>query len=134
MLPVARLTPDSKLPTRETTFSPGLDLYSRTTYIIEPQSMGIIETGLAVALPNGMYGQIAPVWSLSLEAIDVAASIIVNKEPIKVVLFNHSKSEDFLIEAGDKVAQIIIKRILYPKVKEIDYNNLDCCTKCCVHI
>ena len=37
---------------------------------------------------------------------------------IKVILFNHS-AEDFAIQAGDRVAQLILERIKTPQVKKV---------------
>lgn len=37
---------------------------------------------------------------------------------ILVVLFNHS-DEDFIVNPGDKIAQIICEKIIYPQIQEI---------------
>ena len=37
---------------------------------------------------------------------------------IKVILFNHSP-EDFVVQAGDQIAQLILKRIKTPQVKKV---------------
>lgn len=35
-----------------------------------------------------------------------------------IVLFNHS-NEDFKVEPGDRIAQLICERIIYPKLEEV---------------
>lgn len=42
---------------------------------------------------------------------------------IGVVLFNHG-SEDFVIKEGDRIAQLICERILYPSVQEVEVNSI----------
>jgi dUTP pyrophosphatase len=38
---------------------------------------------------------------------------------VGVILFNHS-DEDFQIEKGDRIAQLIIEKIITPEVTEVD--------------
>lgn len=38
---------------------------------------------------------------------------------VGVVLFNHS-DEDFVVKKGDRVAQLILERIMTPEVEEVD--------------
>lgn len=38
---------------------------------------------------------------------------------LKVVLFNHSDN-DFAINKGDRIAQLICERIYYPEVEEVE--------------
>ena len=52
--------------------------------------------------------------------IDVGAGVVDSdyQGEIKVVLFNHS-AEDFAIQAGDWIAQLILERIETPQVKKV---------------
>lgn len=38
---------------------------------------------------------------------------------VRVILFNHS-DEPFIIQAGDRIAQLICERICYPKLQEVE--------------
>ena len=77
---------------------------------------GTMETGLAVALPAGTYARIAPRSGLAIRNfIDVGVGVVDSdyRGEIKVVLFNHS-AEDFKVQAGDQIAQLILERIETP--------------------
>ena len=76
-------------------------------------------TDLAIQLPNGCYGRIAPRSGLaSKKFIDVGAGVIDRDYTgnIGVVLFNFGK-EDFVIVPGDAIAQLVCERIAYPELK-----------------
>jgi len=38
-----------------------------------------------------------------------------------VVLFNHSPTETFKVEEGDRIAQLICEKIAYPELMEMDH-------------
>lgn len=39
--------------------------------------------------------------------------------PVGVILFNHSDN-DFEVKTGDRIAQLIIQKIIVPEVMEVD--------------
>lgn len=57
-------------------------------------------------------------------SIDVGAGVIDAdyRGPVGVILFNHS-DVDFEVKIGDRIAQLIIEKIIVPDVEEVD--NLD---------
>lgn len=54
-------------------------------------------------------------------SIDVGAGVIDAdyRGPVGVILFNHS-DVDFTVKPGDRIAQMIIERILTPEVLEVE--------------
>ena len=82
---------------------------------------GIVDTGLAALLPPGTYAQISPQLGLAYwHFIDVGAGVVDSdfRGEIKVILFNHSP-EDFPIQAGDQIAQLILELIDTPLVQKV---------------
>ena len=76
---------------------------------------------MVVSLPPGTYAQIAPRSGLAIRnLIDVRVGVGDSdyRGKIKVILFNHS-AEDFVVQAGDRIAQLILKRIETPQVKKV---------------
>ena len=66
-----------------------------------------------MSLPPGTYARIAPRSGLTIRNfIDVGVGVVDldYRGKIKVVLFNHS-AEDFAVQAGDQIAQLILERI-----------------------
>lgn len=121
-LGVKKLTYDATLPTRGSDGSVGYDLYSVVDTIVPRQAgNALIGTGLAVRIPDGCYGRVAPRSGLAVKhCIQVGAGVI---DPdytgeIKVVLFNHGL-KDFEIKKGDRIAQLVLERCETPMIKEI---------------
>ena len=68
----------------------------------------------------GCYGRVAPRSGLALKKfIDVGAGVIDTdyRGEVGVILFNFG-SEDFVINMGDRIAQLIFEKIKTPKIKE----------------
>ena len=75
-----------------------------------------------MALPPGCYGRIAPRYGLALKKfIDVGLGVIDAdyKGELGVILFNFG-SEDFAVNMGDKIAQLIFEKIKTPEIKEVN--------------
>ena len=122
---IKRLSEDSKLPIRSSEGAAGYDLFSSIDLIIKARTKGIVEIGISLAIPKNHYGRISSRSSLAVNYdIDVGAGVIDEdyRGPIKVILFNHGY-KDFIINKGDRIAQLIIEKISYPEIIEV--NELD---------
>ncbi|HKV35762.1 MAG TPA: dUTP diphosphatase [Pyrinomonadaceae bacterium] len=118
---------DSKavLPARGSSFAAGLDICSIEDVIIEPRQRAIARTGLAVAIPHGFYGRVAPRSGLAVkQGLDVLAGVIDSdyRGELCCVLYN---TGDAAIElpAGSKICQLIIEKIITPQAAWV--NDLD---------
>ena len=81
--------------------------------MIPSKGKGIVQTGLPVSLPSGVYARIARCSRLAVtKFIDVGARVIDSnyRGEIGIVLFNHS-AVDFPIQVGDRIAQLILEKI-----------------------
>lgn len=113
---------DGKLPTRGSKLAAGYDLYSAEGGSIDVGSRRAISTKLSVAVPPGYYGRVAPRSGLAYKnGIDVLAGVIDCdfSGEIKVILINHGR-ESFKFEKGDRIAQLVIEKIITPEVVEVD--------------
>ena len=98
-----------------------IDLCATNNCVLPSRGKGTVETRLAVSLPPGTYARIAPRSGLAIRNfIDVGVEVLDSDYwgEIKVVLFNHSV-EDFPVQAGDRIAQLILERIETPQVKKV---------------
>lgn len=69
-----------------------------------------------------LCGSVAPRSGLAWKhSIDVGAGVIDAdyRGPVGVILFNHS-DVDFEVKAGDRIAQLIIEKIMTPDVMEVE--------------
>ncbi|KAI0852471.1 dUTP diphosphatase [Daldinia vernicosa] len=118
---IKKLSPTAKLPTRGSPFSAGYDLYASRPVTIPSRGKALVETDIALAVPAGTYGRVAPRSGLAAKHfIDTGAGVIDAdyRGPLKVLLFNHSDA-DFAVAEGDRVAQLVVERIYTPEVLEV---------------
>lgn len=113
------------LPQKSIAQDAGYDLRSTSAEILKPSQRKLIKTGLFIEMPTGMYGRIAPRSGLALKfGIDVMGGVVdaSYRGEIGVILINLS-SEDFLINEGDRIAQIIFEN--YNNVNFIEVDSLE---------
>ena len=106
---------DSKavLPSRASENSCGLDIYSTEEILLEKGQRCGVHTGLAVAIPEGYYGRVAPRSGLALKkGIDVLAGVIDSDYRGELIcLLINLGEEPFQINSGDRIAQLIIEKV-----------------------
>lgn len=108
-----RLHPDARLPSRGSAHAAGLDLCAVERVTLAAGARAAVRTGLAVAIPAGFYGRVAPRSGLAVRhGIDVLAGVIDAdyRGEILCALVNHG-SEAFEIEPGARVAQLVVEAI-----------------------
>jgi dUTP pyrophosphatase len=112
MIKTKLLTESARLPTRNNLTDAGLDLYSDETTLIKAKKWAPISIGISISIPDGYYARIAPRSGLALKyGLDVFAGVIDSgyRGEIKVILYNAGE-KDYLINHGDKIAQLIIEK------------------------
>lgn len=104
------------LPSYETIASAGMDLRANLTEAItlEPMDRMIIPTGLFMELPIGYEAQVRPRSGLAIKkgitCLNTPGTIDADyRGEIGVILINLSK-ESFVIENGERIAQMIIAK------------------------
>ena len=107
----ARLThPHAELPTRAHPTDAGLDLAASETTQVAPRVVTLVPTGIAVAIPEGHVGILAARSSLaSKKAMTLANGV-------GVIPLDGCHN---LIQAGQKIAQLIILPIALPTVEVV---------------
>lgn len=112
MVYVKILSDNACVPTRGTSGSAGIDLYSDSDVTVYHNQRVLITTGISIAIPEGYVGIIKSRSSLALySGLDVEAGVIDSdyRGPIGVLV--HNRSEDPAprqIIAGDRIAQMLI--------------------------
>jgi len=106
-----KLHTDAQIPLYATRGSAGADLYAVENYVLKPGNVYLIRTGLAVAIPEEIEGQIRPRSGLAIKhgvtLINSPATIDNDfRGELKIPLINFSR-QDFAIRTGDRVAQIV---------------------------
>jgi dUTP pyrophosphatase len=116
VLKFKRLDLKATLPERGSPFAAGLDIYCIDEITIGPRARYLAKTGLAVAIPHGYYGRIAPRSGLAVkQGLDVLAGVIDSdyRGEIGCLLYNTS-DETVHLPAQSKICQLIIEKIELP--------------------
>ena len=117
-----KLSENATTPVRSSPHSAGLDLFSAESKIIGPCDRARIRTDIAIKLPPGTYGRIAPRSGLAANHfIGIGGGVI---DPdfiggIECILFNH-QDPPFVVTKGMRISQLIIEKISYPELLEVD--------------
>ncbi|KAK1972754.1 dUTP diphosphatase [Colletotrichum sublineola] len=120
-LQVKKLSDKARLPTRGSLFAAGYDLYAAKATTIPARGKALVSTDIAISVPAGTYGRIAPRSGLAAKNfIDTGAGVIDAdyRGEVKVLLFNHADT-DFEVAEGDRVAQLVVERIFTPEIVEV---------------
>lgn len=121
-LKVKKLHPEAFLPVRAHKTDAALDLRAMQDAYLTPNGVTLISTGIAVAIPEGYYGQIADRSSVATQkGLHVVGGVIDAgyRGEIKVA-FRHFSSNPVGVMAGDKIAQLIILPVSLMGVEEVD--------------
>jgi dUTP pyrophosphatase len=104
------------LPSYETSASAGMDLRANLEeqIILKPMERKLIPTGLSIELPLGFEAQIRPrsglAFKFGISIVNSPGTIDADyRGEIKVLLINLSQ-DDFLINDGDRIAQMVIAK------------------------
>jgi dUTP pyrophosphatase len=115
-LPVRRLRPDAVLPGRAYEGDAGLDLAACDRVVLAPGERAVVGTGLAVAIPEGYAG-----FVLRRSGLAANHGVTVLNAPglidsgyrgeVKVILLNTDRAEEFIVEPGMRVAQLVVQAV-----------------------
>jgi dUTP pyrophosphatase len=128
-------SPRAQLPTRGSDGAAGLDLYASEAVVIPayPGGIALVPTGLRMMLPCGYEAQVRPRSGLALKhGVTVLNSPGTIDEdyrgPVGVILINHGRSP-FVIDVGDRIAQLVIVPCITRNVSCEEVETLDQTTR-----
>lgn len=119
------------LPAYETTGSAGMDLRAAIAHdrrlIIKPGKRALVPTGLILEIPDGYEGQIRPRSGLAFKhgvtCLNTPGTIDSDyRGEMQVLLINHGE-EDFTVERGMRIAQIVLAPVTQASVSERELAN-----------
>jgi len=125
----ARVDHEMYLPQRAHRTDAGADLVSSENVVIAPGEKKMIDTGVAVKIPEGFVGLVFSRSSQGKKGIKLANAVgVIDSDyrgNIKVLLENHS-NEPYEIEyGGTKVAQLVVVPIILPEFVSADSDSWD---------
>lgn len=114
------------LPTYATAQSAGMDLRANidSPVTLKPMERRLVPTGLHIALPEGYEAQVRPRSGLALKhgitVLNTPGTVDADfRGEIMVLLINFS-NEEFVINAGERIAQMVIARHEQAQFEEVE--------------
>ena len=124
-LAVRRLSEAAVVPERAYDADAGLDLHAAEAATLAPGGRGSVGTGLAVEIPAGCAGLVLPRSGLAARhgiTIPNAPGLIDAgyRGEVRVLLLNTDREQEFDIQVGDRIAQLVVVRVEAPEPVEVD--------------
>jgi dUTP pyrophosphatase len=123
-LPFKRLHAEATLPTRAYEGDAGLDLSACERVELGPGERAMVSTGLSVAIPAGHAGFVQPRSGLAarhgISVLNSPGLIDAGyRGELKVVLLNTDRNEQFVVEPGMRIAQLVIVPVNLSEPREV---------------
>tara|TARA_X000001036_G_C20008659_1_gene533433 strand:+ start:67 stop:504 length:438 start_codon:yes stop_codon:yes gene_type:complete len=123
---IKKLDPKVKLPAYKTNGASGMDLmaFTKNPINVKPKTSSMVPTGLTVAFSENYEIQIRPRSGLAaknnISVLNTPGTIDSDyRGEIKIIIYNHGDN-DFLINNGDRIAQMVLVPIAKISFEETD--------------
>ena len=118
---VKKLDPHAILPRRAHPTDSGADLFAVQRTVLPARAVTHVHTGVAVELPEGTSGIIWGKSSVESKGIKAMAGLVdaPYRGELIVCMYNLNDTE-FVFDAGQKVAQLVVLPVLYPTFEEAE--------------
>ena len=118
---IKRLVQDAKLPQYANENDAGMDFFSNEEHLLKPGERKAVSTGISMAIPAGFVGLIRDKSGIAFKhGLKTMAGVVDSgyRGEVKIVIKNLS-DKDYLIEKGNKIAQMLIQPIVQKELLEV---------------
>lgn len=125
---VQRLDTEAAIPVAQHIGDAGYDLCSRESITLAARGgRALVGTGIAIEIPDGFAGFIQPRSGLALRhgvtCLNTPGLIDAGyRDEIKVLLINTDSRKEYVVEVGDRIAQLVIQR--FERIEWNEVSNL----------
>ena len=124
----AKLNSEAIIPTQGSPQAAGWDLYALEETIVKRNTSSMIKTGLALAIPIGWEGQIRCRSSLGKKGMIMPNGIgTIDSDyrgELMVLATWIGQGDEFVVQKGERVAQLLFSRVPRVKFVERDFDQL----------
>jgi len=121
-LRIMKLSDKAIIRTKGSRFAAGHDIYALRNGLVPAKGQTIVETGIAIGLPEGTYGRLAARSGMASKMGIAVGGGVIDADytgEVKVILRNHGEA-DCVFKAGDRIAQLIVEKFANTDAMEID--------------
>lgn len=124
-LRIRRLDPAAVLPSAAHVGDAGFDLHALEGVTLAPGARATVRTGLAIELPQRHAGLVLPrSGNAARHGLTLANAPGLIDEgyrgEVQVLLLNTDRDSEYVVEPGDRIAQLVVVRVETPVVQEVD--------------
>jgi dUTP pyrophosphatase len=124
-VPVLRVDAELPLPAYARADDAGLDLHAAQAVTLKPGDRVLVPTGIALAIPPGFAGFVVPRSGLALRhgvtVLNTPGLIDAGyRGEVKVIMLNTDKRKPFVVEAGMRIAQLVLVEAAGVRLVELD--------------
>ena len=103
----------------------GIDLYSSINCVLKPYERKLIPSGVKLSIPEGYAGFVQPRSGLAIKngiSLVNSPGLIDSgyRGEVCIIMINLDKKMDFTIKKGDKICQLVIKKIEQANLIEVE--------------
>ena len=122
ILKVKKLYPSAILPSYAHPGDAAMDFYALEKTLVKPGERTAVKTGISIEIPDGYAGLFWDKSGIGIgEGLKTLGGVIdaSYRGEILIGIINLSDT-DYIFEAGHKVAQMIIQKVEYVEINEVD--------------
>ncbi len=117
-----RIRPSARLPRYAHASDAGMDVESAEALVIPAKGRALVPTGLVANIPVGYEIQVRPRSGLAFKkgvtVLNAPGTIDAGYRGEIGVLLVNLGDEDFEIQAGDRIAQLVVSAVIQPEIAE----------------
>jgi len=121
-LQIMKLWDMAIIPTKGSRFAAGHDIYTLRNGLVPAKRQTMVETGIAIGLPEGTYGRLSSRSGIASKMGIAVGGGVIDADyirEVKVILRNHGRV-DCVFKAGDRIAQLIVEKVANADAMEVD--------------
>jgi len=121
-LRIMKLAEKAIIPTKGSRFAAGHHIYALTDGLVPAKGQKMVETGVAIGLPEGTYRRLAARSGMASKMGIAVGGGVIDADytgKVKVILRNHGEA-NCVFKAGDLIAQLIVEKVANADAMEVD--------------
>jgi len=121
-LRIKKLPDTAIIPTKGSRFAAGHDIYALKDGMVPAKGQTMVETGIAIGLPEGTYGRLAARSGIASKVGIAVGGGVIDADytgEVKVILRNHGEAH-CVFKAADRIAQLILEKVAKADAMEVN--------------
>jgi len=114
---------NAKVPTLGTEHSAGIDMACLEDVSIMPGGWAEVHTGYRIEIPDGFFGLLCPRSSTGKKGLSLVNTVGIIDSDYRgeiIILLKNNNTYSVQLNAGDRVAQLVIVPYLSPKIEVVE--------------